>query len=258
MLKECKEHSYFRGTECPVCGSAGKFLMNEEELDQVGRIMAGVMRHFPEKFDLKMNEHGWIDVREFISAVQTKRQSLHWLRPHYIEAIVDTDDKGRYQLEDGKIRATYGHTVNISLDLPTDNIPDELFYPTTTEEVEIVLETGIKPADRKKVHLSKTYEKALEAGTRRVENPVVLKINAKEAIKDNIVIMQAGKSVYLVDEIPPKHLSVVEDEESEEEIEEEEDEKEEIREEPSEIKEEIIDDSIENEKNAEELEEETK
>lgn len=255
MLKECKEHSYFRGPECPVCGSAGKFLMNEEELDQVGRIMAGVLRHFPEKFELKMDEHGWIDLREFINAVQTKRQSLHWLRPHHLEAIVETDDKGRYQLEDDRIRATYGHTVNISLDLPTDDIPDELFYPTTNEEVEIVLETGIKPADRKKVHLSKTYEKALEAGTRRVDNPVILKINAKEAIKDNIIIMQAGKTVYLVDEIPPKYLSVVEDEESkEEEIEEEEDEGG-IKEEPEEIKKETTDDSIEN---AEEAEKETK
>lgn len=249
MLKECKEHNYFRGSECPVCGSTGKFLMNDQELDQIGRIMAGVLRHFPEKFDLKMDEHGWVELMEFINAVQVKRQGFHWLRPHYIEAIVDTDEKGRYQLEDGKIRATYGHTVNISLDLPTDDIPGELFYPTTNEEVEIVLETGIKPADRKKVHLSKTYEKALEAGTRRVENPVILKIDAKGAVKDNIVIMRAGKSVYLVDEIPPKYLSVVEVEKSEEEIEDEE--------ESEEIKKEFPDDG-ENKKNTEEAEEETK
>ncbi len=49
MLGKCDEHGYYRGETCPVCNTKGKFLMSDRELDSLGRIMAGVLRHFPEK-----------------------------------------------------------------------------------------------------------------------------------------------------------------------------------------------------------------
>jgi putative RNA 2'-phosphotransferase len=206
MLRECREHGYFRGEECQICGEEGKFLASEEELDNLGRLMAGVLRHFPERFGLTMDDHGWIDMREFTQAVQTRRRDFHWLRPHHINAIIETDPKGRYQYKNGAIRATYGHSFDVDLELPSDNIPDKLFYPTTEEEVDIVLETGIRPSDRKKVHLSKTFEDAEIAGKHRVDSPIILSINSKKAITNGIVIQRAGKTVYVTDLIPSEYL----------------------------------------------------
>ncbi|MEW6070387.1 MAG: RNA 2'-phosphotransferase [Candidatus Thermoplasmatota archaeon] len=205
MLKECNEHGFFRADKCPLCQSEGKFLMSDREHDALSRIMAGVLRHFPEKFSLKMNEHGWVDLYAFIDSVR-KFPGFKWLKPHHIKAIVETDPKGRYQLQNNKLRATYGHTINLELDLPTENIPKFLYYPATEEECEIILETGIKPVDRKKVHLSKTKELALEAGKSRVEKPIILEVDAEKACKDGIIIKQAGKTVYIADEVPGKYL----------------------------------------------------
>ncbi len=206
MLKECRAHGYFRAENCPSCGDAGKFLMNEEELDRLGRIMAGVLRHFPERFGLKMDEHGWVDLRGFVESVRVKRNQFHWLRPHHIRAIVDTDPKGRYQIDGERIRATYGHSLELDLDLPTDDIPDYLYYPATEEEVEIILETGLKPSDRKQVHLSRTAEDAKNAGSQRVEAPIILEINAKKAIEGGTVIKRAGKTVFVTHEVPSQFL----------------------------------------------------
>ena len=210
MLRECKDHGYFRGDICPLCGQEGRFLMSADELESIGRMMAGTLRHFPEKFELKMETNGFIDLREFIDALQRTRRRLQWLRPHHIVAIIETDPKGRYEYRDGKIRATYGHSIDVELDLPTDDIPDQLYYPTTQEEVDIVLETGIKPSDRKKVHLSKTYENAAEAGRVRTPNPVILEIDAARAIASGLVIMKAGKTVFLVDNVPHEFLKKAE------------------------------------------------
>ena len=210
MLRECKDHGYFRGEICPLCGQEGRFLMSADELESIGRMMAGTLRHFPEKFELKMEPNGFIDLREFIDALQRTRRRLQWLRPHHIVAIIETDPKGRYEYRDGKIRATYGHSIDVELDLPTDDIPDQLYYPTTQEEVDIVLETGIKPSDRKKVHLSKTYENAAEAGRVRTPNPVILEIDAARAIASGLVIMKAGKTVFLVDNVPHEFLKKAE------------------------------------------------
>lgn len=209
MIKECKVHGYFRAENCPVCSEPGKFLMNDEEVDQLGRIMAGVLRHFPERFTLTMDSHGWIEVRSIVDAVRARRNQFHWLRPHHIKALAATDPKGRYQCENERVRATYGHSIELDLDLPTDNIPNELYYPATEEEVGIILETGLKPSDRKHVHLSLTPDNATDAGAHRTEKPVILRINAEGAIRSGIVIKRAGKTVFITKEIPAEYLSTL-------------------------------------------------
>jgi len=214
MLRECGEHGYYRGENCPICGEPGKFLMSEQELEQLGRTLAGVLRHFPERFGLDMDEQGFVNLRDFISAMRDSNRRYHWLRPHHVVAIIETDPKGRYQISNDLMRATYGHSLELDLKLPTDNIPDFLYYPTTPEETDIILETGLHPSDRKMVHLSKTYQDAFNAGKVRVEAPVILEIDATAAIEAGNVISQAGKTVFLTYEIPPEFLSKKEEEES--------------------------------------------
>ncbi|MCD6411947.1 MAG: RNA 2'-phosphotransferase [Thermoplasmata archaeon] len=210
MLASCPEHGYYRGNACPICKNKGKFLMSDRELDILGRILAGLLRHFPDKLNLHMDGRGWVDIKELLDALRTSRSGFHWLREEHLVALVETDPKGRYQIDGGMIRATYGHTVDVKLDdLPLADV-DVLYYPVTEEEVEIVLENGIYPTDRKMVHLSGTVEKAIEAGKVRTDNPVILKIDAKSALKDGVKIYKAGKEVYVTDVIDKKYISVLE------------------------------------------------
>lgn len=213
MLRECVDHGYFRGEICPVCGEAGKFLMSEEELSRIGRTMAGALRHFPDKFDLKMDEQGFVYLREFINSVKRNNPRYHWLRPHHIIALIETDPKGRYQVSNDLIRATYGHTLELDLRLPIDNIPESLFYPTTPEEADIILETGLKPSDRKLVHLSKTYADALNAGRVRTDAPVILEIDTMALIDSGEEVQRAARTVYLVKMVPAEFLKRAEEQE---------------------------------------------
>jgi len=205
-LRECQEHGYFRGDTCPLCGDAGRFLMNDQELEQIGRTMAGALRHFPEKFELTMDSQGFVPMRDFVNALKKQRERWHWVRPHHVIAIIETDPKGRYQVSNDLIRATYGHSISLELNLPTDHIPETLYYPTSKEETDIILETGLKPSDRKMVHLSKTYQDAMNAGKVRVEDPVILEVNAKRAVDEGVVIQRAGRTVFLVQDISSQYL----------------------------------------------------
>ncbi|MGA8542176.1 MAG: RNA 2'-phosphotransferase [Thermoplasmata archaeon] len=210
MLKECAQHGYFRAETCPVCGQPGRFLMNDRELDHLGRILTGILRHFPDRYQLTVDERGWISLPQIVRAISQKHPPYHWLRTQHLVAIAETDPKGRYEVRDDRIRATYAHTIEVELDLPTENIPDQLFYPVTEEESAIVLEVGLKPSDRKKVHLSKTARDAHSAGSVRTPQPVILEVDAHRARADGIVIMQAGKTVFLVDRVPPEYLHRIE------------------------------------------------
>src|SRR5947199_3468074 len=181
MLKECRSHGYFREEFCPHCGDEGKFLLNDEEVEILGRTMAGVLRHFPERYGLEMDANGWVDLGDFITAVSIRNRRFRFLKPNHILGLIQTDPKGRYEFRDGRIRATYGHSLDVDLDLPTDNIPDVLFYPTSEEECGVLLGAGLGPSDRKMVHLSGTFNAALEAGRVRIQSPVRLEVDTTRA-----------------------------------------------------------------------------
>lgn len=209
MLGECEKHGYYRGESCPVCNEKGKFLMNDNELNSLGRIIAGVLRHFPEKLGVMIDGHGWVDISEFVEAIGVSRSGFHWLRNHHIEAIILTDPKGRYQIDGGMVRATYGHTIDVNLDdLPLADL-NEYFYPVTEEEIDMVLEGGLNPIDRKNVHLSGSIEKAIEAGKVRTDDPLILKIDGVKTRKEGIKIYHAGNDVYITDRIDAKYISKV-------------------------------------------------
>ena len=216
MIRECTNHGYYADDDlCPACNAEGRFIMRTGERNSIARRLALVLRHAPEKFDLEMDINGWVDVKDIVR--QFKKQGgkrNHWLRPHHLSAIVETDPKGRYDIRGNTIRATYGHTVEIEIDLPTDNIPDALYYPCDPVETENLLEVGISPSGRSHVHLSASIKTAAEAGHVHFALPTILEIDTAQMIAAGETIWHAGITVYLTDNTPAKYLSVIDNDDA--------------------------------------------
>ncbi len=209
MIRQCQLHGHFEGELCPACNDEGKFVMNGRERDSIARRMAGILRHFPEKFDLEMDLNGWVSIRDLSNALSKRDRRLHWLRDRHIEAISEIDEKGRYEVRGGMVRATYAHTVEIELDLPTDLIPDLLFYPCPEAELDVLLETGIKPGGRRWVHLSKTVTDACNAGRVHHLHPLIIEVDTIQMQADGNTIFRAGTTVYLTEETPPEYCQLL-------------------------------------------------
>ncbi|MES2154216.1 MAG: RNA 2'-phosphotransferase [bacterium] len=189
--------------------------MKDFEIDRIGRMMAGILRHFPERFGLTMDGRGWVDLNEFVNSIRASRPNYaRWLRPEHIQALVETDEKGRYQIDGGMIRATYAHSVNVNLDdLPEANV-DTLYFPVSEEELDLVLETGLRPSDRNMIHLSATPDKAYSAGRVHNPDPILLQVDVKRASDACNFIFRAGKSVYVTEAVEPDFLKKFEDEDA--------------------------------------------
>ena len=211
MIRECSIHGYFSDDDlCPACNSDGKFIMSTGERDSIARKLALVLRHAPEKFDLEMDINGWIDTRDIIRQFKyANNRRHHWLRPHHLRAISETDPKGRYEVRGNMIRATYGHTVEIELDLPTSDIPDSLYYPCDPKEAGNLLEVGIKPGDRAHVHLSANMRAAAEAGRVHRADPTIIEVDTARMVATGETIWHAGVTVYLTENVPGEYLSIV-------------------------------------------------
>ena len=185
--------------------------MSDREANSLGRILALVLRHAPEKFGVDMDINGWVNARELSEAIGKQRRHYHWLRAWHFEAIANADEKGRYQVENEMMRATYGHSIELDLDLPTDDIPEVLYYPCETEEVETLLEYGITAGDRKNVHLTRSIRNAMDAGHVRIHRPAIVEVDTARAIADGHTIYRAGTTVFLTDEVPGEYLYQVEE-----------------------------------------------
>lgn len=204
MIRRCQEHGYFRGENCPECGEKGRFLLDDEREQRLGRFVSGALRHFPDDLGLQMDLQGWVDLDRFC-AVMKKRYP--WSSEDRLIGLVESDTKKRYEIDDRYIRARYGHSVDVDLDHPTCDA-EFLYYGVSQEEVEMLLDQGISPIRQTYVHLSTSRQRANEAASVHTDNPVVLQVNALDASEEGIDFICANEDIALTDYVPPEFISI--------------------------------------------------
>jgi putative RNA 2'-phosphotransferase len=181
-------------------------VLDDSKEEKLGRFVSGALRHFPASAGVEMDKCGWVNLNAFCEVMKKR---YNWMRKEYVYALVESDEKNRYEICDYKIRARYGHSVDINLDYPENTFP-YLYYGASPEEVDVLLENGIFPIKQRYVHLSTSYEKAAGVAIIHTENPVIIQIDAKRAQEDGISLKVATEYIVLAEKIPPEYLFVVE------------------------------------------------
>ncbi|NYT02397.1 MAG: RNA 2'-phosphotransferase [Methanosarcinales archaeon] len=204
MIRRCRQHGFFRGDRCE-CGDEGTLVLDEAKTEQLGRLIAGALRHFPDDLGLAMNSRGWVDLAILADVVKTRHR---WANQNLLLALVQSDPKQRYEIVDGKIRARYGHSVDVELDHPRNELP-LLYYGAAEEEAARILEVGLRSATQRYVHLSTGPEKAWHVGTFRTSNPKVIKIEAAAAQDAGVKMMRVNDSIVISDPVPAEYLSLI-------------------------------------------------
>jgi len=202
----CNNDGYYRGRNCPICNAKGGFVLGGEKTYKLGKIVSGALRHFPKEFNIDVDDHGWTDINDLFKVL---RKKYNWLKMRHLIGLIKSDEKERYELKGTKVRARYGHSIMVNLDDYPENDQPVLYYGTSEEEAGIILSVGLKPIRQRYVHLSKTYEKALEAASIHTDRPIILKIDAKRAQSDGIKILSATKDIALADKILPEYISKI-------------------------------------------------
>lgn len=204
MIRRCPQHGFFRGEHCE-CGSAGQLLLDETKTEQLGRLVAGCLRHFPGDLGLVMDGQGWVDLTSLGQVVASRHR---WAGKELVIALVQSDSKQRYEIVGDRVRARYGHSVDVELDHPENKLP-RLYYGASEEEADRILEIGIKPASQRYVHLSTTAEKAWHVATFRTGNPRVIQAEAAAAQQAGVRMMTVNDDIVISDMIPARFLSIL-------------------------------------------------
>ena len=172
---------------------------------KVSKLMAYILRHSPEEFDLKPDVEGFVPLNELVKALRTVYPDV---TEEFVREIVERDAKGRYEIRDGKIRARYGHSFKVKLDHGEDTESRVLYHGTPRRNLDRILREGLKPMRRQFVHLSTRRSEALETGRRHGKDVVLLIVDAECLRKKGLKIYKAGKNVRIVERVPPECITL--------------------------------------------------
>jgi putative RNA 2'-phosphotransferase len=163
------------------------------------RKLTYALRHAPEKFGLRMDSEGWVDLDEFLRAMGITRADL--------DDVMANMDKQRFEVRDGRIRAHYGHSARDRVHKQQDTPPATLYHGTTPFAAFVIEREGIRPMGRQYAHLSSTPDTARSVGARRDPNPIILTVDAARAHRDGVKFYGGNEDVWLADHVPPEYIS---------------------------------------------------
>ncbi|MDO5088284.1 MAG: RNA 2'-phosphotransferase [Leptotrichiaceae bacterium] len=175
------------------------------ELKQLSKFISLILRHSPDEIKIKFDKYGWADIEELIGGInKTGNQKIDF---KILEKIVNTDDKKRYQFNEGrtKIRACQGHSLKVELELEPVKPPKILYHGTAERNMVSIKREGLKKGNRQYVHLSEEIETVYNVGKRHGK-PCIIIVMADKMYKDGKKFYVSKNKVWLTENIETEYL----------------------------------------------------
>ena len=171
------------------------------------KFMSYVLRHHPEDIGLSLDENGWAEIS---SLVARARQHHKPLSPKLIQEVIARSGKQRFiRSADGRyIRAGYGHSIDVDLQLTPCQPPNLLYHGTARQHLPSIFADGICARSRNFVHLSATEAEGRKVGRRH--GRVVLLFVQAALMHENghqLFQSQSESSIWLTQHVPPEFIS---------------------------------------------------
>jgi putative RNA 2'-phosphotransferase len=172
--------------------------------ERISRFLTYLLRHRPEEYPLLFDELGYVEWGDIVEIVQER---FYDVTEEQIRAVVTDSEKKRFELQESKVRATYGHSFPVDLGDQAVEPPSALYYGTARDMVQSMLRGGLKPRDRQYVHLSVSAEEAEAVAKRHDPAPAIIIVDAQSAHGEGVRFYQSGP-LFLVENVPAKFLSL--------------------------------------------------
>lgn len=170
--------------------------------ERISRFLTYLLRHRPKEYPLVFDRRGFADWRDVVELVQERYYDV---TEEQIASVVNGADKKRFELIDGKVRATYGHSFTVELGDPAEQPPARLYYGTARDLAQSMLASGLKPRDRQYVHLSVSRAEAEAVARRHDPLPALIEIDVAAAQREGVRFYASGP-LYLAEFIPAQFL----------------------------------------------------
>ena len=175
--------------------------------ERLSRFLAFVLRHHPEEIGLELDDRGAVDFETLLERIRSQPGYERVTREQVERLAASGPGAARFAIEEGRIRARYGHSLEQPIRHEPAEPPPILFHGTTPEAADQVLAEGLTAGQRQRVHLSVDTPAAREVGRRRCDEPVILQVDTECAAKAGVRFYRGGPAVWLSDDIPPECIT---------------------------------------------------
>jgi RNA:NAD 2'-phosphotransferase (TPT1/KptA family) len=162
---------------------------------RLSKAMAYQLRHQGPSNGVPIDQAGFAAMDDLARALSVDSSELL--------AVAEHPGEPRYEVRDGRIRALYGHSIEVVIDAAIDvGAPHHLYHGSSWAALNSIVRDGLTPMKRRMVHLTNTPEEAMAVG-RRKGAPLVFSIDQshdEEPVADGI---------WVAAMVPRQRLSIV-------------------------------------------------
>ena len=178
--------------------------MNDKQRTRTSKFLSLVLRHQPQRVGVVLDASGWVDVDELLEACRRHGMAIDRAG---LEQVVAKSEKKRFAFShDGqRIRASQGHSVEVSLGYSAVVPPQQLFHGTATRCVGSIRREGLHKRERHHVHLSANTETAQQVGQRHGK-PAILVVLAGAMHRQGHTFFVSENGVWLTEHVPAEFI----------------------------------------------------
>jgi len=156
-----------------------------------------------------MDQDGWVSSSEFghlVAQLTGTEESLNC--DELQNSIRQLGLSDRIQFEDGRFRASYGHSAVQFAPSLAAAPATPLYHGTSVEKWRMIEYFGLLPGKRRFVQLTTNFDYANEIASPRSRSPIVLQVATAAALESNVNFYPTGTHVWLSSSIPATCLQV--------------------------------------------------
>ncbi len=127
---------------------------------RLSKAMAYQLRHHGPSNGVAIDEAGFASMDDLAFVLEV--DSSHLL------AVAEHPGEPRFQVREGNIRALYGHSLPVNVDVGIKvEAPASLYHGSSWSVLDLILAEGLKPMNRHRVHLTNIAGEAMAVGGRK-------------------------------------------------------------------------------------------
>lgn len=178
--------------------------LTKEQLYEIKKFMAFVLRHKPYFYHIKLDAEGYASQSSIVKAIAKNKKIV--ITQEQLVEICKRLAGGIFVIKDDKVKARDGHTVTLNMTIPdgfveSKDVPNSLFCLLDKTEIgKIMLNGGISFGDVKAL-MTKSQSAA--------EGKSIVTVNANKAKSDAVKFYHNPKTdTYYARHIAARYLSV--------------------------------------------------
>lgn len=162
---------------------------------RLSKSMAYLLRHNGPNNGVPIDKTGFASMDDLAASLNV--DASHLL------AVAEHPGEPRFEVQDGRIRALYGHSLDVVIDTGIKvGSPSSLYHGSSWSALNAIIEDGLSPMKRRMVHLTNIAEEAMAVGERKGA-PIIFEI--VQGFDEEPV----AEGIWVAARVLPHRLSIV-------------------------------------------------